>query len=181
MYKEPQTTRREEIFNEVMKYDEALHRYALSLTKNEEDAADLQQEMYLKVLSNASSFEGSNVRSWAYTIMRNTFINSYRRKKAVNIFFDDSEFMENLSNTISNPTDAADIHYSVNEIMKHVSEKNDDQRIPFEMMLDGYRYEEIAQKLQLPLGSVKSRIFYMRKKLMSDLSGYWCDPAVVAV
>lgn len=162
--------KKDKIISAVLSYEEPMRRFALSLTKNEEDAQDLLQETFLKVLQNADTYESSNLKAWVCTIMKNTFINAYRRKQTARLVRDESADFYSLENSVSNPSDAADLHYSVSEIRQKIAEKPEEQRIPFEMMLDGYHYEEIAEKLDAPIGSIKSRIFYIRQKLMKDFS-----------
>lgn len=161
------------VINQVLEYDKYLHQYALSLTYNEDDANDLVQETYLKVLQYSSQYsENTNLKAWVYTIMKNTFINDYRRKQRCKVVIDQTEDLYYLNNLVSDPSDAADMHYYVTDISRKIAEENEEQRKPFEMFVDGYKYQEIADEMELPIGTVKSRIFFTRKKLMEKLSDY---------
>ncbi|MBO4645445.1 MAG: sigma-70 family RNA polymerase sigma factor [Bacteroidales bacterium] len=161
------------LIEQAMAYDQVMHQYAYSLTKNEEDANDLVQDTYEKVIKFSSSFNDStNLKAWVFTIMKNSFINTYRRKQRCKIIFDQTEDLHYLNNTVSNPSDAADIHYYVSDISQHILSKNEEQRKPFEMYMEGYKYQEIADMLNLSIGTVKSRIFFIRQKLMSELEDY---------
>ena len=161
------------VIAQVMKYDNTLRQFALSLTLNADDAEDLLQDTYLKVLQFSNKYsENTNLKAWVFTIMKNTFINSYRRKQRSKILVDQSEDLYYLNNLVSDPSDAADMHHYVTELNKKIMEKKEEQRKPFELFLDGYKYQEIADIMNLSIGTVKSRIFFTRKKLMDDLRDY---------
>lgn len=150
-----------------------LHKYALSLTCDSERANDLLQETILKALTFREKFtQDTNLKAWLYTIMRNIFINDYRRKvKTRNSFSDfNKEFQFLLSKEKSNPS--PDSIYSAWEIHHKIEALEDGYRIPFTMFIEGYKYKEISEKLNLPLGTVKSRIFITRKRLGKSLQEY---------
>ena len=106
------------------------------------------------------------------TIMRNIFINNYRRtqRSATVVDTTDNLYLINLSNesTLETPEDA----FGANEITDAINEMEDDYRIPFSMHVQGYKYNEIAEKMDLPLGTIKSRIFYARKQLQTRFADY---------
>lgn len=104
--------------------------------------------------------------------MKNTFINNYRRKQRSKVIVEQSEDLYYLNNYVSSPSDSADMRYFVKDINDKIVEKNEDQRKPFEMFLDGFKYQEIANEMNISIGTVKSRIFFTRKKLMNDLKDY---------
>jgi len=140
---------------------------------NKDDAGDLLQETIYKALRYRDSFaEDTNLLSWTYTIMRNTFINHYRKKSKLSKDFyanKDTLFLERqIEVGIMNPDSA----YSVKEIQKAISKLSEEYRIPFNMHTEGYKYKEIADTLNIPIGSVKSRIFIARRKLMARLKEY---------
>ena len=162
-----------DIMNRVLTFDEPLRKYALSLSRNKEDAEDLVQDTYLKVMQNADRLsENSNLKAWVYTIMRNTFINGYRRKQRSRMVVDDTEDNILITNATTESNDAADTHLYVSEISRAISTMKDSQRDVFELFIDGFKYQEIADMLQISIGTVKSRIFFARQKLMNNLSGY---------
>ena len=144
--------------DELLALKASLHRYALSLTGDVDNADDLVQDTFLKALTFKESFEeNTNMRAWAFTIMRNTYINHYRHLSRKNTMFDDTEGQSILVNRTDDiATDAL----------------TDDFRIPFTMHTKGYKYREIAERLNLRIGTVKSRIFFSRQKLMQQLTGY---------
>ncbi len=148
-----------------------LERFAYSLTANREDANDLLQETYLKALTYKDKFEdNTNLKAWTFTIMKNTFINNYRKAVKQNTTFDSSEnqFLLNSSYEKNGPESM----YSHSEISKKIDQLEDEFRIPFQMHTSGYKYKEIAENLNLKIGTVKSRIFFSRQKLMSALRDY---------
>ncbi len=148
-----------------------LERFAYSLTANHEDARDLLQETYLKALTYKDKFEdNTNIKAWTFTIMKNTFINNYRKAVKQNTTFDssDNQFMINSKSENFGP----DSMYSHSEISKKIDALEDDFRLPFQMHTSGYKYKEIADKLNLKIGTVKSRIFFSRQKLMTALKDY---------
>lgn len=159
--------------DEIISMHGKLSHFALSLTCNIDDAKDLVQETYLKVLSSEDKFEeNTNLKAWMLTIMRNTFINNYRRRKRNNEVMSDNIDLNFLGTRTLQSTQKADVNYYVKEINKQINNINDEQRIPFEMFLDGYKYKEIADKMNISLGTVKSRIFFTRKKLQNNLADY---------
>jgi RNA polymerase sigma-70 factor (ECF subfamily) len=150
-----------------------LERFALSLTSNSEDAKDLLQETYAKAITYRDKFEdNTNLKAWTFTIMKNTFINNYRRNVKANTTFDNTDDLYYLNLSGESSSEAPDSEYSVKEINKSINELSDEFRIPFLMHTQGYKYKEIADKLDLKIGTVKSRIFFTRKKLMEKLKDY---------
>lgn len=145
-----------------------LKRYAYSLTLNMEDAKDLVQETFYKALVNEDKFDAqTNIKAWLYTILKNTFINDYRRKsKKEKIFSSDvKDYVLNSKPAESNPE--SDVNYKDLNVL--VNSLEPEFRIPFQMHDDGYKYQEIADELGLQLGTVKSRIHFSRKKLMDKI------------
>lgn len=160
-----------EFANELLALEASLQRYALSLTGSPDNAADLVQDTFLKALTFKDSFaENTNLKAWAFTIMRNTFINHYRRLSRKNTIFDDTEGQTILVNRTDDTE--TDTHLEYEEIEKAIEGLTDDFRIPFTMHTHGYKYREIADQLNLRIGTVKSRIFFSRQKLMQQLHGY---------
>jgi RNA polymerase sigma-70 factor (ECF subfamily) len=150
-----------------------MYRFALRLTSDKEKAKDLLQETYLKALIYKDKYtEFSNLKAWAFTIMKNTFINDYRRSYRENISVDnikDSLYLYNFEE--SNP-ERPDSEYVCIEINKAIDALADEFKIPFRMHVDGFKYKTIAETLNLNIGTVKSRIFLTRKKLMKALHDY---------
>ena len=150
-----------------------LERFALSLTSNVEDAKDLLQETFAKAIAYRDKFEdNTNLKAWTFTIMKNTFINNYRRSVKANTTFDNTEDLYYLNINKEVTVETPDSEYSVKEIQKSIDQLDDDFKLPFLMHTQGFKYKEIADKLDLKIGTVKSRIFFTRKKLMEKLKDY---------
>jgi RNA polymerase sigma factor (sigma-70 family) len=150
-----------------------LERFALSLTSNMEDAKDLLQETFLKAISYRDKFEdNTNLKAWTFTIMKNTFINNYRRAVKSNTTFDHTDDLYFLNLKQESGYNNPDSNISTKEIEKKINLLEDEFRVPFLMHTQGYKYKEIADKLNLKIGTVKSRIFFTRKKLMDSLKDY---------
>ncbi len=161
-------------FNEqVSNESRPLTGFALKLTHNMEDAEDLLQDTMLKAFSNKEKFqEGTNLKGWLFTIMKNIFINKYRRAMKSRIFNDDTDnqfYINSASNTSGNDGESALV---LGDINKAIDKLSDNLRTPFMMSFTGYKYEEIADTLRIPLGTVKVRIHNARKELMVQLKDY---------
>ena len=144
--------------------------FALSLTSNYDEAEDLTQETTLKVLDNQDKFtENTNFKGWVLTIMKNLFINNYRMMIRNYSVFDASANLYNLQTESHSDFGLPDQIFDIQEINKAISSLNNDLREPFTLFLIGYKYDEIAKKLSLPLGTVKSRIFFARQELQRQL------------
>ncbi len=150
-----------------------LNYFAFSLTKNDDDAKDLVQDTLLKAITNKDKFDDdTNLKAWTYTIMKNTFINAYRRKIKTNTMIDYTDDTYFINSSIMNNYTPTDNNYSIKEIVKSIKEIKFDQRKPFEMHVAGFKYKEIADNMNISIGTVKSRIFFTRKKLMERLKEY---------
>jgi RNA polymerase sigma-70 factor (ECF subfamily) len=157
----------------LMGMQSKLRYYALSLTTDSEKADDLVQETFLKALTNRDKFAiNTNFNAWVYTIMKNTFINDYRRNIKARSTYDTSAGVLPASLTAGYSYPSPDSSYRTAEINRTIRSLEDDYRIPFTMFLEGFKYKEIADELDLPLGTVKSRIFFTRKKLEKVLGEY---------
>ena len=147
--------------------------FAYMLTSNRDDAYDLLQDTTLKALDNEDKFtEGTNFKGWVFTIMRNIFINNYRRDARQATVVDTTENLYLLNIAQDSGMETPDGSYSVNEISESINDLPEEFRIPFSMHVAGYKYNEIAEHMQLPLGTVKSRIFFARKKLQQRFADY---------
>lgn len=158
---------------QILELQDNLKMFALKLTGNRDDAEDLLQETTLKAIKNRDKYVSNvNLKGWLFTIMRNIFINEYRRaavRNTTNDNTDDSYFLNLPQDSGFSTPDGA---YSLLEIEKVISAFKDDYRIPFTMHVAGFKYKEIAEKVDLPIGTVKSRIFFARKELAETLKEY---------
>ena len=152
--------------------DELL-RFAFKLTADREDANDLLQETSLKALDNEDKYTpDTNFKGWVYTIMRNIFINNYRRVVREQTFVDQTENLYHLYLPQDMAYESTERSYDLKEIRRVVNSLPKEYRIPFSMHVSGFKYREIAEKLNLPLGTVKSRIFFTRQKLQEELKDF---------
>jgi RNA polymerase sigma factor (sigma-70 family) len=152
---------------------ENLERFAIRLTSNRDDAKDLLQETFMKAISYRDKFsDNTNLKAWTYTIMKNTFINNYRKSSKVNTTFDHSNDLYFMNLNKASGLDLPESSYSTKEIEKKIELLDCEFKAPFLMHVKGYKYKEIADRLNLKIGTVKSRIFFARKKLMETLKDY---------
>ena len=149
----------------------SLKNFALSLTHNLDDALDLLQDTYVKAISYRSKFEDStNLRAWLFTIMKNTFINSYRRNTRTRQLISSGDDVAMSRAFRQNTHNHTESRLQAKEILREIEKLDDEYKVPFTRHYTGYKYEEIAREMDLPLGTVKSRIFIARKILMEALS-----------
>lgn len=152
--------------------EELLH-FAYKLTSNREEANDLLQETSLKALDNEDKFvPDTNFKGWMYTIMRNIFINNYRKVVRDQTYVDQTDNLFHLNLPQDSGFDSAEGAYDLKEMHRVVSALPKEYRVPFSMHISGFKYREIAERLDLPLGTVKSRIFFTRQKLQEELKDF---------
>lgn len=150
-----------------------LLRFAYKLTADIEEANDLLQETSLKALDNEDKYiPDTNFKGWMYTIMRNIFINKYRKVLRDQTFVDQTDNLYYLSLPQDSGFDSTESNYDLKEIHKIVNSLPKEFKVPFGMYVAGFKYREISEKLDLPLGTVKSRIFFTRQKLQMQLKDF---------
>ncbi len=158
---------------QLIKNADFLKPFAFTLTRDNETAKDLLQETMFRALANKDKYHvGTNVKAWLYTIMRNIFINNYRRKARQNTIFDNTpnEFL--LNHNQATVTNNAEVSLRMKDIKEAIHNLPDIFKNPFMMYYDGYKYNEIAEALNEPLGTIKSRIHFARKLLKEEISRY---------
>ena len=147
--------------------------FAYLLTSNRDDAYDLLQDTTLKALDNEDKYvENVNFKGWVFTIMRNIFINNYRKVVRSATVIDQTEDLYHLNLPQDSGFETPEGSFAAKEITAAINAFSDDYRIPFTMHVAGYKYNEIAEKMNLPLGTVKSRIFFARQRLQQTLKDY---------
>ncbi len=159
-----------EFDNNFYKLTAPLKSFAYNLTKSDEDAKDLYQETAFRAMTNRDKFRpGTNLKAWLFTIMKNIFINNYRKKVKKNTIIDQTDnlyYINSGANMISND---AEQNIMMQELEKMVESLDESIKKPFMMHYVGYKYQEIADEFNLPLGTVKSRIFFARKALKEKI------------
>ena len=150
-----------------------LQGFTRKFTLDREESRDLVQDTMLKALIYRNKFrENTNLKGWLFTIMRNTFINNYRKDQRKKVISDQSKeyFFQSTEDehTFNRPHE----NLEFNEIWKNVNNLREELLIPFKMHNSGYKYHEIAKHLGIPIGTVKNRIFHARKEIQKNLHGY---------
>jgi len=151
-----------------------LHSFAYNLTKNVEDAKDLFQETAFRAMTNREKFRpGTNLKAWLFTIMKNIFINNYRKKMKANTIMDSTDNMYYINSGSTIVANGAESDIMMKELSNIIDKLDDGIKIPFLMHYQGFKYQEIADHLKLPLGTVKSRIFFARKDLKTAIARHY--------
>lgn len=162
-----------EFQTKLMAIQNNLLNFAFMLTSNRDNAYDLLQDTTLKALDNEDKYiDNTNFKGWVFTIMRNIFINNYRRVVRSATVIDQTEDLYHLNLSQDSGLETPEASFGAGEITDVINSFPDDYRIPFSMHVAGYKYNEIAKKMNLPLGTVKSRIFFARKKLQTRFADY---------
>ncbi|GGZ20743.1 RNA polymerase sigma factor [Echinicola pacifica] len=157
-------------------HSESLRPFAMRLTKDSDDANDLMQDTMLKAFTNRDKFsDGTNLKAWLYTIMKNTFITRYQQIKRRATFVDTTENMHFLNSGEVLIENGVFGSFAMSDIWQRISLLEDCYKVPFLMHHEGYKYYEIAEELNLPIGTVKNRIHLARKSLKEQLSVYKAD------
>ena len=152
------------------KIEDLLFGFAMKLTKNREDAKDLMQETLMRSFSKRDRFnDGTNFKAWMTTIMYNSFVNHYRKRRTRNKIETPIETCE-LAIDNKPATDNVQSVIMHKELEQMVTDLPEDYQVPFQMFFEGYRYDEISEKVGIPMGTVKSRIFYARKRLQEKVA-----------
>jgi RNA polymerase sigma factor (sigma-70 family) len=157
----------------VTRENESLRMYALRFTHNHDDANDLVQDTMLKAITYYNKFkDGTNLKGWLYTIMKNTFINNYRRSSKANSIVTQTEEITSSNLYYSSTKNKGEAIFVMDDIKDALSVLHKDYYLPFSMYFDGYKYHEIAEELDIPIGTVKTRIHVARKYLKKSLKSY---------
>ena len=157
----------------LMDLQSNLLNFAFILTSNRDDAYDLLQDTTLKALDNEDKYtENTNFKGWVFTIMRNIFINNYRKAARSATMIDQTEDLYLLNIATDSSMETPEGSVAAREISQAINSFADEYRIPFTMHVAGYKYNEIAEKMNLPLGTIKSRIFFARQRLQVMLKDY---------
>lgn len=167
-----------QIYDQLNSISHSLRAFSLKLTGNQVDAEDLYQDTALRIINNAEKYKpNTNFKAWAVTIMRNIFINNYRKKVRRGVLLDQTPNNYYINSGDELVSNNGENNVSYTELMKMVNSLPEDFRVPFWMAYQGYKYDEIAEELEAPLGTIKSRIFFARKKLQRMYSEQYRERA----
>jgi len=162
------------LFNHKL-YDHkpSLQLFAMNFTQDLEDANDLVQDTLLKAMRYSTQYQdGSNLKGWLYTIMKNTFINSYRKNTKYKSIVDTSEDLQSYQLVKSASGNEAEGKFITDDIHKALLKLESQYYIPFIKYFEGFKYHEIAEELSIPIGTVKTRIYVARQLLKKELTMY---------
>lgn len=161
-------------FNSLSHY---LKGFAYKLTNDLHKAEDLFQDTALLAFRYQQKFiEGTNLKAWLSTIMKNTFINNFRRKQRRGEYFNSDLLSDISKETVSNN---GEHNLSMGELQQMIDGLKEDLKQPFAMAYEGYKYQEISAKIGVPEGTVKSRIFMARKQLKSHIKSIKMQESLV--
>lgn len=171
---------KEEFERDALPHMAALKNFALKMTNDPDLADDLVQETFIKAYRFFDRFEkGTNIKAWLYRIMKNSFINQFRKdnKTPEKIDYDDVEnFYENIKSEAQNSNDLdKDIFSNVfdDEISQALNSLSDEFKTVILLCdIEGYTYEEVAEFLDCPVGTVRSRLHRARNMLAELLEDY---------
>lgn len=157
----------------INQHDGALRNFAMKFTRDVDDANDLMQDTMMKAIKYFDKFEdGTNLKGWLFTIMRNTFINNYRRVVKTNALITQSDEISSAQLSVSASKNQAEGSFIMGDINGALAKLPHALNIPFVRYVEGYKYEEIAVELGIPIGTVKTRIHEARKHLKKQLQMY---------
>lgn len=157
----------------VMRQASSLKMYAMHFTHDTDDANDLVQDTLLKAITYYNKFkDGTNLKGWLYTIMKNTFINNYRRFVKISAFVTKSDEISSPNLMFSSAKNEGESKFIMDDIGWAMKKLPEEYRIPFTRYFEGHKYHEIADHLDIPIGTVKTRIHVARKLLKKYLKPY---------
>jgi RNA polymerase sigma-70 factor (ECF subfamily) len=162
-----------DITQEIVSLRPTLRLFTHRFTRDKEESLDLVQDTLLKALTYKDKFSAdTNLKGWLFTIMRNTFINNYRKSQRAKTSHDDTKELRHLNIEDKHTFTSPETNFEYHDIWKNVNEVKEEFQIPFKMFLSGYKYNEISEHLDIPIGTVKNRIFQARKEIQKKLVGY---------
>ncbi|HTJ47857.1 MAG TPA: RNA polymerase sigma factor [Cyclobacteriaceae bacterium] len=162
-----------EFTNQIAGLRSTLLSFTHRFTHDKEESRDLVQDTILKAILNKDKFrEETNLKGWLFTIMRNTFINNYRKNRRVQTQHDSTKELYFLNVEDTHTFSSPGQNFEYKDIWNNINELRDELLVPFKMHASGYKYLEIAEHLHIPIGTVKNRIFNARKEIQKKLAGY---------
>lgn len=163
----------QEFTSQIVKLTKSLKPFAIRLTKDTDDANDLLQDTLLKGYTNREKFtDGTNLKAWMFTIMKNTFITNYQKMVRRNTFIDISDNLHFINSFENSTQNTANSNFVQKDLTKALNKLEETYLSPFLMYFSGFKYHEIADNLNIPIGTVKNRIHIARKELKHMLPMY---------
>ena len=161
-----------EFNKKLLSIEKSLNTFALMLTRNSEDAKDLVQETFLKAMQYQDKYTiDKNIKAWTFTILRNTYLNQIKKLSSKNKINDETKGEYILKNTLYE-TENTDAKINATSIYEAIENLAEEYRTPFKMFLEGFKYREISSSTEIPIGTVKNRIFLARRILMENLKDF---------
>ncbi len=161
-----------EFSQQIAKLRPTLRTFTYRFTSNGDDSQDLVQDTILKALTYRDKFkDDTNLKGWLFTIMRNTYINNYRKAQREKTSHDDTKDLHFLNVEDEYTFNRPEGSLEFKETWRNMNSIKDELLIPFKMHTTGYKYHEIAEHLKLPIGTVKNRIFHARKEIQKKMVG----------
>ncbi|MDB5120315.1 MAG: polymerase subunit sigma [Sphingobacteriales bacterium] len=151
----------------------SLKKFAMHFTNDVEDANDLVQETLLKAITCCDKFEtGTNIKGWLFTILKNTYINNYKKLIKKNRQVTQCDEVTSSHLMYSATTNNGESKFILDDLYRALTKLPVEYGSPFSLYFAGYKYHEIADQLLLPIGTVKTRIFVARQLLKKNLKPY---------
>lgn len=159
--------------HQICDHRSCLERFAMKFTQDVEDANDLVQDTLIKAIRYHELYkQGTNLQGWLYTIMKNTFINDYRREARQRAVVETTDDLTSFHLSKSATSNHGENKFVMEDINKALTKLQPELSIPFLRYFEGYKYHEIAQELDIPIGTVKTRIHMARQALKAQLKMY---------
>jgi RNA polymerase sigma factor (sigma-70 family) len=169
-------TNSQEFTQQIWTFKDSLRGFAISFTRNEDDADDLVQETMLKAIRYIEKFQqGTNLKSWLFMILKNTFINNYRKRNKLKSYIAETAGIAMVDVKVNLTLNEGEGKCMMEDIHKELTKLSFDCYYPFIKYFEGYKYKEIADELQIPIGTVKTRIHMARNILKKNLKTYYRD------
>jgi len=155
--------------NELLNLKDTLYLFSRKFTSIDAEREDLTQDTMLKAWTNQDKFQaGSNLKAWVYTIMRNLYISQFNKKKRYKIYTIDEKENEAFDYYFIDYQTPESTLYK-KEFMSSIDNLDSHLKDPLTMYHEGFKYDEISEKLSIPVGTVKNRIFTARKAVRNEL------------
>ncbi|WP_294532284.1 RNA polymerase sigma factor [uncultured Bacteroides sp.] len=159
--------------NDLVGVQDELLRFAFKLTADPEEANDLLQETSLKAWDNKEKYAPkTNFKGWIFTIMYNVFVNNYRKLVREQTMINKQHHDYHIDLPYEYDNINIEKAYDLKEIHQIVNELPQEYKLPLMMYVSGFKYKEIAIKMDIPIGTVKSRIFFTRQILQKRLKDF---------